>query len=155
MANKTDVQYIRFYTDGSAARKIEPEPPKKRAFRPIRRPRTKLVVHVDLLAGVTIAVAAVMLVLMLVGLVNMRHAQAEQARMEQYVQTLKSKNSELRQTYESGFDLEEVAQKAEELGMIPAQEAEHIPIRVEVPVKPEAEPTLWQRICTFLRDLFA
>ncbi len=155
MANKTDVQYVRFYTDGSAARKIEPEPPKKRAFRPIRKARTRLVVHVDLLAGVTIAVAAVMLVLMLVGFGNMRRAQAEQARMEQYVEELKTKNSQLRQTYEAGFDLEEIARQAEELGMIPAEDAEHIPIRVEMPVKPEAEQTLWQRICAVLGDLFA
>lgn len=156
MAQKTDVQYIRFYTDGSAARQLEPELPqkKKEAFRPIRRTRAVPVIHVDVLALTAIAVAAVMFVLMAVGVGQVRQAQAQAARMAARVEELRLENGRLAAEYEAGYDLGEIESQARQLGLIPQSEAERITITVELP-QPVRELTLWERVQAFFADLFA
>ena len=66
---KKDNRYIQFYTDGSAARQLEPKvQPKKKLQQPRRKHQKKIVLHVDLLAVTGILVACVMLIMMLSGM---------------------------------------------------------------------------------------
>lgn len=127
MAQKMEVRYIRYYSDGSAAHKLEPKLPFKK---PTRKPRAskqpQMVISIDPLALVGIVLAVVMLVLMIVGSAELKAAQREQMEMETYLQTLIQENGEMQREYANGYDLAEVEEYALALGMIPVEQAEHI-----------------------------
>ena len=136
MARQTQIQYIQLYTQGSAARQLEPAVPER------RKPKTKLpkprrervrVLRVDPLAWCGILVAAVMFVLMIVGCVRLYLVQAENARLESYVDQLIVENQVLQDTYESSYDLMEVYEAALEMGLVPVEQVPHIDIRVSEP----------------------
>lgn len=154
MARQLDVKYIRLYTDGSAARKVEMPQPRKVAKKPALRKKKKIILHVDPVATLGIVVAVVMLLLMGAGVQNLRQAQHDAAVMESYVQTLQQENAQLQQTYDSGYDLERVEQTALALGMVPVEQVQQMQIHVSVP-EPEVQPSGWEQFCTFLAGLFA
>ena len=132
MARQPEIEYIRYYTDGSAARKMQPKAPRK--HRPVPKrpaaPRRELVISVDPVSLVAMVVAAVMVVLMAVGCMQLRDARQANARMADYVDRLGRENVLLQDTYETGYDLEAVRQAALALGMVDADEATHITIFV-------------------------
>ena len=146
------VQYIRFDTVGSAARK--PVSSVKRSVLPKPRRKKRVVVCVDPVAMLGILVAAFMLITMTVGIVDFVAARREAVRMEQYVEQLSARNQQLRKEYESGYDLESVEKTALALGMVPKDQVQTITIHVEAPEQPQTI-TLWERIGTFLTGLFA
>lgn len=153
MARKTEIQYIRYYTDGSAAKKIERTLPKKRRNKPMasQTSQQQYVLHVDLLAIVGIVMAVVLLIMMVAGIVQLRAAQ-EQARLHaQYVLELEKTNTLLQSEYADGYDLEQIRQQALLLGLVPIESVEHIDIQVSEPQAVE-EPTIWERICEFFRN---
>ena len=154
MAQRPDIQYIRFYTDGSAAR----QPAPVSYTEPHRKPRAKkqkqTVLYIDPLAILGVAAAVVLLIMMVVGLVNFYNAQHQLQVMESYVQQLTQKNQQLQEQYDNGYDLEEIQKIAEALGMIPKEEAESITIHIPAP-EATPEPTFWEKIGTFLSGLFA
>lgn len=155
MAQRSDIQYIRFYTDGSAARQLQPKAPRKRKKSPVKSAQSKpQVIYLDPLALSGILVSAVMLVLMVIGCVQLLDAQQQALAMENYVASLKIENAELTATYESGYDLEEVEKTALALGMVPVDQVEKITIQLEKP-EPVKEPTYWDRACAFFENLFA
>jgi len=155
MARQPDVQYIRFYTEGSAAQKIKPV----QEFQPLEMPRQRrkkrVVVKVDPVAIVGIVVAAVMLCMMVSGIVRVRQAQAQAVQMASYVETLQARNEALAEEYAAGYDLEAVEQMALALGLVPRDQVEQISVSVQVPQQIEEEPTLWERIYTLLTSLMA
>ena len=154
MARQPDVQYIRLYTDGSAARKLELVSPVRKAKTPRARKQKKIVVHVDPVAIFGILTAFVMLIVMASSYYNLNQAQESAAAMESYVQELRQENASLWEQYETGYDLEEVERTALALGMVPSEQVEHVAVQVTVPeVKPT--PNGWERLCTFLAGLFA
>ena len=155
MARKPEVQYIRYYTDGSAARQLEPKAPRKRKTAlPKSQRQKRKVVYVDPVAIGGIAVSAVMLVMMAVGSVQMYNAHRQNVQMEAYVQSLSRENAVLQDTYEAGIDLEEIEQSALALGMIPEAQAQTFTVSVEMPQIVE-EPTFWEKVGAFLTGLFA
>lgn len=156
MARKSELRYIQYYTDGSAAKKLELVQPKKKTL-PSEEPKQKSkkrVVRVDLLATCAIAVSVVMFVLMIVGMVYLDSVQQEAAAMASYVETLKTENASLKREYAQGYDLEEVERIALSMGMVPVEQAQHIAIRVQLPPQ-VTEPSRWERITTFLTSIFA
>lgn len=155
MAQKLDVQYIRLYTDGSAARKIQPVAPWKTARLPKLNKQKKIVIHIDPLAVAGILTAVIMLTLMFVGVGQLNQAQQRMAAMESYVETLRTDNVELHDTYEAGYDLAEVERMAVALGMIPKDQAQQVYVDVETPVEEVQTPDTWERVWTFLTGLFA
>ena len=157
MAQKMQVQYIRYYTDGSAARKLAPAVPKRQEEMPLPRERQvkRKVLYIDPLPTVALLLAGLMLVLMVVGYVQLIHARAEITAMEAYVEQLSEKNAELSAQYQEGYDLDRVRQTALALDMVPVQQVHTITI--EMPAEPSApeQVTLWQQLGTFLASLFA
>ena len=154
MARQPDIQYIRYYTDGSAARKVAPLAPLKTLKLPKIRLKKRITLHIDPLAIAGIFMAVVMTVLMAAGIANLNAASQELQTMESYVQTLTEENAQLRQTFREGYDLEEVKTTALALGFVPKDQVKHITIRI--PPEPVVkEPTSWERFCTFLTGLFA
>ena len=156
MARRMDVQYINFYSAGSEAIKFDPKPMQKKAEVKLPAPRRKkkILIHVDPLATLGICVAVILLISMFVGVFQLRSAQQEAARMQHYVQMLQEENQQLRETYEAGFDLEEIRQIALTRGMIPIEEATHVYIQVTTPEIQE-EPSAWDSFVSFLAGLFA
>lgn len=155
MARKSDIQYVQFYMDGSAARQLDinPRQPKKKAQQPRPRRQKKIVIHVDFIAVAGMLVAGVMLLLMLTGMSGLNKINAEVTRLENYLTELETKNLELHQTYREGYDIDEIRDAALEMGMIPASRATTVTIQVgdAVESKTETESSFW----SFLADLFA
>lgn len=134
MARGNEIRYIQFYTDGSAARQLEPKvQPKKKLQQPRRKHQKKIVLHVDLLAATGILVACVMLIMMLSGMMTLNKINGEIDRLESYLTELESENLQLHQTYRAGFDLDQIREAALEMGMIPAARAVTVSLPVGTP----------------------
>ena len=154
MARQPDIQYIRFYTDGNAARKVAPVAPLKTIKLPKIKLQKRITLHIDPIAVTGIVMAAVMLVLMAVGVAKLNAAQQEMQTMAVYVETLNAENAQLRQTFSEGYDLEEVERTAIALGLVPKDQVRHVTVQVPQEQLHE-EPNAWERLCTFLTGLFA
>lgn len=133
MARKPDVQYIRFVTDGSAARVAEqaPAPARTRLPKVKKQKRKETVIHVDPLAFVGVALSCVMLVLMVISCFQLHRYQMLANRMDDYVDALKEENARLSDTYRRNIDLKDIEEKAIALGLVPIEEVRHISVSVE------------------------
>ncbi len=154
MARRPDVQYIRYYTDGSAARQLELKPQKKKHPLPKVKKQPQHVLYIQPMAIVGIILSTVMLVMMIVGSVELYHAKNEKAVMEEYIQTLSKKNMEDRAKYEESLDMETIKKSALAIGMIPQEQAKQITISIPMP-EIEEDPGFWEKTILFLEGLFA
>lgn len=155
MARKHDILYVNFYTDGSAARKIAPAFPQAQPQpKPRARKQKKTVVYIDPVAICSLMVAAVLLVMMAVGLTQFQNARLEAEAMESYLQTLETRNEELSSQYAQSVDLEEVEKTALALGMVPKAEVQTVPIQLSGS-QPQAQQSVWDQVLAFLTNLFA
>lgn len=154
MARKPDIQYIRYYTDGSAARQLELKPQKQKRPLPKVKQKPQYVLYIQPVAIIGIVLSAVMLIMMIAGSVELFHAKNEQRQMEQRVQMLSSENAAERAEYEKSLDLETIEKSALALGMVPQDQVKHITISVPMP-EMEEEPGIWEKTILFLEGLFA
>ena len=154
MAQHASVQYVQFYTEGSAARRILPVIKPLIAQLPKLHRRKVLRIHVDPVAMLGTVVAVCMLIMMAVGVNQLQAKQQQTELLEQKVAQLQMENRILEAEYAAKCDLEEIERTALALGMIPQQSASHTTITVELPQE-EAPVSLWNRIGTFLTGLFA
>ena len=155
MARQPEIRYINTAVCGSCAYQLEDKPRRKSQVRlPKAKRQQKKVVAVDPVAWVSIAVACVLFVLLVVGFVRLQDARAETVALSNYVSTLQEQNSTLRDTYEAGYDLEEIEKIALAMGKVPAAQVSQISVQVQIPVEPDA-PTAWESFCAFLTGLFA
>ena len=147
---------IQFYVDGSAVRKLEPELPQKQKSRlPKPRKRRQPVVHYDPLGMVSLAVTALMLILMVAGFITLLQTHAEVIRMEDQVIQLRRENDRLQREYEAGYDLDDILQQAQAMGLVPESEVQTVTIQLP-PSQPEVvEPTFWEQVGAFFAWLFA
>lgn len=158
MAMQPEIQYVRFYTAGSAARKLELPPKKEKAKisapqRPQTRRKQKAVVYIDPISMFAVLVAGVMFIAMAVGMLQLGSINNEAVRMESYVSELRAENIKLRNEYESGYDLKDVEQKALEMGLVPVDQVEKVVIEVpEIAETPE--PGFWEKVGAFFSELF-
>ena len=156
MAQKHDILYVNFYTDGSAARKMAPAfpaaQPRKNAN--IKR-KKKTVLFLDPVAVGSLIVAAVLLISMAVGLTQLQNAQAEAVAMENYLNELNAENERLSQEFETQVDLETVEKTALAMGMVPKEQATTVNIQVpEIHIE-EPQKTFWDEMYAILANLFA
>ena len=155
MARETEVRYISYYMVGSAACQVEPFDYRKKEVKlPKQRKKKRIVLYVDPMAVLGIVVAFTMFILMIAGIVRLSLLTNEAQRMGDYAATLQVQNEALRETYEAGYDLEEIRQIAQARGMVPVEEAQQVQIRLRVPPQVE-EPSAWESFLTFLTGLFA
>ena len=154
MAQRLDVQYVRFYTDGSAARKVAPVVPLQTAKLPKVKKTKKIVLRIDPVAIAGILTAVVMLVLMAVGVTQLRNEQQQLQAMCTYVDDLQAENELLEHTFQENCDLEQIERTAVAFGFVPKEQVKHIYVHVEEPETQET-PGSWERIYTFLTGLFA
>ena len=154
MAQRLDILYVNFGVDGNAAKAPEKMVRTRKTQLPKARRQRRKVIYMDPVAAVALVVAAWMMVMMVVGFAQFRAAQEEHTAMESYVQQLTEKNTQLKEEFHSGYDIEKIEQMAQALGMVPKEEVPHSQITVSVPQE-EPEPTFWENIGTFLAGLFA
>jgi len=154
MARHPDVQYIRFQTDGSAARKAEVAAPVKTMRLPRVKKKKRITLRIDPLALTAIVMTAMMAVLMIVGAVQLNAAQHETAAMRSHVEKLEAENKELNAYYEEHCDLDEIERTAMALGMVPKEQVTHITVHVPQEIA-EEQPGAWERFTVFLAGLFA
>lgn len=157
MASRVDVQYIRFYTDGNAAKKIAPVLPEKKPQRMPRAHKVKRkIVRIDPVAVLSIGVCIALFISLGVGVGKFRSAKAENARMAQYVQQLTQENEALSQTYAAGYDLQEIEKTAQVLGMVPASQAKQQSATVAAATEDNrTPPTFWESFLAFFANIFA
>lgn len=155
MARQPQVQYINYYTAGSAAYRYE-EPIRRKAEVQLPKPRRKkrIIIKVDPVAVFGLCMAVVMLVMMICGVRDLVIARQQQDQMASYVQRLQDENTRLQAEYEQGYDLDEIYEIATAMGMIPVEQAQHIQVSVAA-VEEEKEPSGWENFCMFLTGLFA
>ena len=83
MARQPDIQYINFYTDGSAARKVKPV----REFEPVQLPKVRrkkrVVVRIDPIAVTGIVLAVVLLCMMFTGIHRLDQARQQAVNVTQ------------------------------------------------------------------------
>ncbi len=155
MAKRDSVQYVRYYAPGTEAHAIEPEQPKRR---PRPAPKTKLppkpiaqrkTIEMDPVPVVGTAVAVVLLIWVIVMLGNVIQTGNEIAVMEHNIAVLNRQQEALEQEYHAGYDLEEIRNAAQSMGLVPIEQVEHITIALpepEVTVELSWWEQLWQDI---------
>ena len=156
MAQSVDVRYVQFYTHGSAAKRIAPAAIPLISALPKPKKRKIQRIYVDPVATLGIVVAVCMLIMMAVGVSQLRVEQQKTAQMMSYVEQLQQENASLQAEYLAECNMEEVEKTALALGMIPLEDAIYTPIEVEIPALDSTQQaSIWQRIGTFLTGLFA
>ena len=133
MVQRVDIQYVRFYTQGSAAKKVAPAISVHTGALPQIKKRKVQRIFVDPVALLSIAVAVGMLIMILVGVSGLRVQQEKTAAMISYVEQLRQENEALHTRYDEECDLEKIEETARALGMIPRVEANRTAISVELP----------------------
>lgn len=155
MARQPEIQYIRYYADGSAARKPEPILPRKqKTTLPKVRRKVQQVIYVDPLAIGGIVVSAIMFVLMMVGSIQLISTAAQVRQLEDYVTQLQEQNHKLQEDYASQVNLDEIQEYALALGMVPVEQAQQYTIQVELE-EPVRELTYWERVIAFWESILA
>lgn len=155
MAAKPEVRYINAYVSGNVAYRPEKKPQKKSTVQlPRVKRKQKIVIPVDLFALGGIVAAIVLSFMLLVGVVQLHHAQQEVAELNHYVVTMQAENKKLKDTYTSGYNLEEIRDIALAMGMVSAEQVPHVQMRMAEPEVVE-EPTAWESFWTFMVGLFA
>ena len=152
--DRSDIQYIRYSYEGTAARKPEFRLPSPGSLlpRPVRKPKT--VLRIDPLALAAVVLSVVMAVVLCVGMVELEQVRSEQRTLQRYVWDLEDRNEVLEQKYGEQYDLNEVRQAALGMGMVPADQLPHEALSVTIPQEPET-PNIFQRLADFFRGLFA
>lgn len=155
MAKRPDVQYIRLYTDGNAARKVAEAPRTHRKVLPKPRKQKKIVICLNPVAVLGIIAATVLLAMMVSGVLELYSAKQECRNMERYVQELTQENIRLESEYRAGYDLEEIETMALAIGMVPQDQLPCGTISLPQPETAEVPVTIWERIGSFFAGLFA
>lgn len=157
MALKPEIQYVgQFYVHGSEAKALEVKQEEKKSDYklPLHRFERLQKIHVDPLAIISIVLAAVLMVCMVFGTLQIQSAWEELETANRYVYNLEAIHRQRVVEFHSSYDLEEIRTMAESMGLIPVAEAKTMELTVTVP-EPEAEPTVWDDIVWFVEGLFA
>ncbi|MBQ7230451.1 MAG: hypothetical protein IJX04_06095 [Oscillospiraceae bacterium] len=154
MARNNYDRYVRFYTFGSTAVKVE-DPRRTAKLPKYCKPEKRKPIPFDPVAFAGSIVAVFLAVLMIVGLFQVTAANAQVRELETQLIGLQQQEQMLMDRYYGSIDLEEVRVAAEFMGMIPAEEAAHV--QIQVPAQTVQVQTLswWDTMLASLRQFFA
>ncbi len=155
MARKPEIEYVRYYTAGSAAKVLErrpvsPKPKVNRKHAPVK----KIVIPFDSIAVIGTAVAVVMFVCMLVGFYQLTKVNSQIVKTENAISTMKAENTRLQEKYKQSYNLEAVKTAAVSMGLVPRDQVKHITIHLPEPVE-EEQPSWWESFVESFKELFA
>ena len=155
MAQKPEIQYVgQFYVFGSEAPQPKPRPQKAKIKRPVIHLERLQKIYVDPLAVCGVLAAIVMLSLLIVGAFHLRDTRAAYDQMKAQLTDIKRENAKLNHTYHTSYDLEDIRQKAEKMGMVDAENADRFTVFFALP-KEEKKPSAWDDFVWFLSGLFS
>lgn len=154
MARKYNDRYVRFYTYGSTA--VQVEDPRRAASLPKeQKAQKRKPIPFDPFAFAGNVVAVFMAILMIVGLIQVAATNAKVRELETQLVVLEQQEQMLLEKYYGSFDLDEVRAAAESMGMIPAEEATHVQVRVDAPNVEVQQLGWWDTLVANLRQFFA
>ena len=154
MASKQTERYVRYYTFGTAAEKLEHQ--QIRPALPKMKPeRKRKPIAVDPVAVLGCAVVFLLAVLMVVGAFRLHSINTQLHQEEIHVMALEKEQKMLQERYEEGYDLEEIRAAAESMGMIPAEEAAHVRVQVPAQTVEPQQLSWWDSLLASLRQIFA
>ena len=154
MARNNYDRYVRFYTFGSTAVKVE-DPRHTAKLPKYRKPEKRKPIPFDPIAFAGNAVAILLAVLMLVGMIQMVSTNTQIRQQEMQLQALQQQEQMLLDQYYGSFDLEEVRAAAESMGMISAEEAARVQVRVPTQTAEVQQLSWWDNMLSSLRQFFA
>lgn len=158
MARQPDVQYIQMYNYGSTAKKLAPRPQYRREKYqlPEQQPRRQIVKQsiLDPLSICSIVVASIMLIAMLIGMFRVSELTGTRAALEEHIDVLQEQQADLQKAYESAYDLEQVEQRARQMGLVYGNEVYHVQMGAVEP-ETQQEPSFGERLTALLEELFA
>ena len=158
MARQPDVQYIQMYNYGSTAKKLAPRPQYRREKYqlPEHQPQRQQVKQsiLDPLSICSIVVACFMLVAMLIGMFRVSELTGTRQELEEHIGVLQEQQADLQKAYEGAYDLEQVEQRARQMGLVYANEVYHVQMG-NVEPETQQEPSFGERLSALLDELFA
>ena len=154
MARKYNDRYVRFYTYGSTAVKVE-DPRRAASLPKEQKAQKRKPIPFDPVAFAGSIVSVLLAVLMIVGLIQVATANAQVRELETQLTGLQQQEQMLEEVYYGSFDLEEIRVAAESMGMIPAEEAAHVQIQVPTQIPEVQQISWWDSLVVSLRQFFA
>ena len=153
MDQKPEIQYVgQFYVYGSEVQAEKKKQQKKNQLPKIPKLTREHYIYIDPAAVCGIVVAALMLVVLIVGAFQLRTAMNEYNRQSEILSSIRRENARLEHQYRTSLDIDAVQKRAESLGLVDSSEVEHTSVRVTVPVQ-KKEESLWDRIKWHLKGL--
>ena len=153
MARNNNDRYVRFYTFGSTAAKVEQE---RRASLPkYSKPPKRKPIPFDPVAFAGSTVAVLLAVLMVVCFFQVAHVTAQVHEVQTQIMGLEKEQQMLEERYESGYDLNEIRTAAATMGMVSAEEANHIRVQVPGQVIEIPAANWWESVVMSLRQFLA
>ena len=154
MARRNNDRYVRYYTVGSAAAKLEPEA-RKASLPKYDKPAKRKPISFDPVAFIGSAVAVLLAVLMIVGLIQVAGTAAQVRELETQLAALEREEEILMERYQSGYDLDEVRAAAHSMGMIPVEEAARVQVALPAVSVEVPQVSWWDSLLVSLRQIFA
>ena len=154
MARKYNDRYVRYYTFGSTAAKLD-HVERKASLPEPKTPEKRKPIPFDPFAFAGNAVVIFLAILMIVGLFQVAGISRQVEQMQTTVTALEMERDLLQERYESGYDLEEVRAAAESMGMIPEEEAIHVRVQTPAERMEVQQLSWWDSLLLGLRQIFA
>ena len=154
MARNNYDRYVRFYTFGSTAVKVE-NPQRTAKLPQYQKSAKRKPIPFDPVAFLGSVVAVVLAVLMVVGFVQVAATNAQVRELETQIMGLEQQEQMLLDKYYSSFDLDEVRAAAESMGMVKAEDAVHVRVQVPAQELPVQSLSWWDTMLANLRQFFA
>ena len=155
MAQKAEIQYVgQFYVFGSEAPQPKPQVKKPRVKLPELHLERLQKVYIDPVALGGVVIALVMLVLLIAVAYQLRDTRAAYDEMKAQLSSLKRENASLSHAYHTSYDLEDIRQKAEKMGMVDGENADRFTVFFDTP-KEEKKASAWDDFVWFLSGLFS
>ena len=153
MARKYNDRYVRFYTFGSTAAKLEQE--RSASLPKYKKPPKRKPIPFDPVAFAGSAVVVLLAVLMVVGFIQVHQVTAQVHEVQTQIMGLEMEQQMLKERYESGYDLNEVRAAAAAMGMVSAEDAAHVRVEAPAEVIQVPQTSWWESVLMGLRQFFA
>lgn len=154
MARRNNERYVRYYTLGSTAAKLD-KAERKAALPEYKTPQKRKPIAVDPVSLLGNAVAIVLALLMIVGMIQVAGTTAQVRELQTQVTALEMEQQMLQEEYASLYDLNEVRVAAESMGMVPAEDAIRVSVKVPAETVEIQQLSWWDNVLASLRQFFA
>ena len=152
---KADIQYIQFYTAGSAARELVTPLYDQTAPSQRSRRNRKPILYIDPVAILGMVTALVLCVCLMIAFSNYKAARADYEQAYARNCTLRQEHTELVDKYHDSYDLEQVRLEVILMGYVPASQVPHITVQAQEPAAVAQQPGAFEQAWSYLTELFA